>query len=218
MCQSPNYPKTFTTMALSYDSSTRMTTGFLGLTTSPTGQMSELLEILDKLKLNATHPILLPLLMYSVYSTILRRQLGEVNRDINYVQEQTGLLDKYLRSGRRTRPSEEGQREEKPNYDDLHKILVVQHARLTRGLSDFVADLGPACREAIKRIEKSDTGDSIINKTSAHTELQSYLSHLEVGAKFELQHRERMLSRVDIQLKVVRSIRCPVIQLSLKPY
>ena len=203
-------------MALSYDPTTRMTTGFLGLTTGPTGQMSELLEILDKLKLNATHPILLPILMYSVCSTILRRQLRDVNRDIDYVQQQTGLLDKYLRSGRRTRPSEKGKTvEEKPNYDDLHKILVLQHARLTRGLSDFVADLGPACREAITRIEHSDIGDSIINKTSAHTELQSYLSHLETGTRFELEHRERMLSRVDIQLRVVRNIHCPSIQLSL---
>jgi hypothetical protein len=202
-------------MALSYDPTIRMTTGFLGLTT---GQMSELLEILDMLKLNATHPILLPILMYSVCSTILGRQLQDVKQDIDYVQQQTGLLGNYLRSGRRTGPSEKGKTvAEKPNYDALHKILVVQHARLTRGLSDFVADLGPACREAITKIEQSDTGISIISKTSAHKELQSYLSHLETGARFELQHRERMLSRVDIQLKVVRNIHCPSIQLSLKP-
>jgi hypothetical protein len=62
---------------------------------------------------------------------------------------------------------------------------------------------GPACREALAKIEDSDIGNLIINKTNAHAELQSYLSLLEIEAKHELQHRERVPGRVDMQLKVV---------------
>ena len=68
---------------------------------------------------------------------------------------------------------------------------------MTKGLSDFVGEFG------FEDIEKSDIGKLILNKTSAHEELKLFILRLDTAAKFELQHRERMLSRVDMQLKVV---------------
>jgi hypothetical protein len=128
-------------MALCYDPTNRLATGFLGVTTD---QMDELLEMLDNLRVHAMHPVLLPILMYSVCSSLLRRQIRAVDREINYVQNQTGLLKGYLSSGKLNYFSTDAQNaHEKPNYNELHEILIAQHARSTNGLSDFVADLWP---------------------------------------------------------------------------
>lgn len=265
-------------MTLSYDSKTRLTTGFLGYTS---GQMSEIMEVFEEseLDVHCNHPLLLPVLMYMVAGSMLRRQLRDINKKIDDVQRQTGLLDDFLTvrepksksrpqgaanapgktqagstqtnppkhaepspspspspsplprppaspvSGPvqstsqqlsipiiRTDPGDsnrnlphftEESKEEKPNYDKIHQILVEQHARLTSGLSDFVEDLGKGCQAALSKIEASDIGKNILNSTTAHQELHSWVLQLELTAKFELQHRERMLSRVDMQLKVV---------------
>ena len=181
-----------------------MTTGFLGLTT---GQMSEILEILDQLDSYAAHPALLPILMYSVCSSMLRRQLRSVHEEMDIVQRQTGLLDRYLKAGKPTTLTRDHQKEhENPDYDLLHQTLVEQHAQLTTGLSDFVTDLGLACFEVMEKIEESNKGMLRSPKTKADIELHSYLSQLRNAASFELQHRERMLSRIEMQLKVVRDI------------
>jgi hypothetical protein len=268
-------------MTFSYDSKTRLTTGFLGYTS---GQMSEIMEVLEQseLDVHCSHPLLLPILMYMVAGSMLRRQLRDVNKKIDDVQHQTGLLDDFLtvrepksksqpqraanapddiqaRSTQKDPPkhadpssrppspspspspsprppaspvnapvqettrqlsvptisidpgdsnknlptSQEDPKGEKPNYDKIHQVLVEQHARLTSGLSDFVEDLGKGCQAALSKIEASDIGKNILNGTTAHQELHAWVLQLELAAKFELQHRKRMLSRVDMQLKVV---------------
>jgi hypothetical protein len=262
-------------MTLAYDTTTRLTTGFLGYTS---GQMSELIEVLEEYELDVycNHPLLLPILMYMVAGSMLRRQLRQINQMIDNVQHQTGLLDDFLtrkpkskrlsqqaadaageaQAGRtqtnlRTRaetspspspspsprlpaspvngyeqnnsqrlsgptipthrtvsdrkapqPMQEP-KDEKPNYDKIHQVLVEQHARLTSGLADFVEDLGKGCQVAFTKIESSDVGKNILNRTVAHQELHSWMLQLELAAKFELKHGKRMLSRVDMQLKVV---------------
>ena len=59
-----------------------MTTGFLGRTVDELevgDEKDEFLRMLEMLEANAAHPLLLPVLMYSVYSNTLRRQLRQVN-------------------------------------------------------------------------------------------------------------------------------------------
>jgi hypothetical protein len=261
-------------MTLSYDSKTRLTTGFLGHTS---GQMNKIMEVLEmsELDVHCSHPLLLPILMYMVAGSMLHKQLRDIIKKIDDVQHQTGLLEEFLTvkepksksrpqgaanapcepqaRGIQTNPPKHAEpspspspsprppaspvngpvpntsqqlsvpiirtdpgdsnrnllhfteepKEEKPNYDKIHQMLVEQHARLTSGLSDFVEDLGKGCRAALSKIEASDIGKNILNSTTAHQELHSLVSQLELTAKFELQHRERMLSRVDMQLKVV---------------
>ena len=265
-------------MTLSYNPKTRLTTGFLGYTS---GQMSEIMEVLEEFELDVycSHPLLLPILMYMVAGSMLRRQLRDVNKKIDDVQHQTGLLDNFLTVREPTSKSQPGgvanppsetqaesaqrnprqhsetlrpslpspspspsprppaspvngpvpntsqqlsipnlppnlgdldrnllksteeTKEEKLNYDEIHQVLV--DARLTSGLSDFVEDLGKGCQAALSKIEASDIGKNILNSTTAHQELHSWVLQLELAAKSELQHRKRMLSRVDMQLKVV---------------
>ena len=194
-------------MALSYDRDTRMTTGFLGRTVEKLevgDEKDEFLEMLERLEANAAHPLLLPVLMYSVCSNMLRRQLRQVNRKMDAVQHKTGVLDGYLRLGTTKHAAADSQgKKDKPDYDALHKDLVGEHARLTKGLSDFVREFGFAFRRSFEDIEKSDFGNLVLNETSAHEELKLFVSRLDTAANFKLQHRERMLSRVDMQLKVV---------------
>jgi len=276
VCQSPNFRKSFTTMTLAYDPKTRLTTGFFGYTT---GSMSEIMDVLEEYGLDVycSHPLLLPILMYMVAGSMLRRQLRQINQKIDDVQHQTGLLDDFLtrRSPKPQRQSEQAAavpseaqtgstqtnpriraeaspspspspsprppagpvnrpepntsqqvsspaipsqarvsdrnppqpmqepKDEKPNYDKIHQVLVEQHARLTSGLSDFVEDLGNGCQVAFTKIESSDVGKNFLNSTVTHQEMHSWLLQLELAAKSELQHGGRMLSRVDMQLKVV---------------
>jgi len=190
-------------MALSYNHDTRMTTGFLGRT-EVGDEKDEFLEMLERLEANAAHPLLLPVLMYSVCSNMLRRQLRQANQKIDIVQQKTGVLDGYLKSGKSKHAATDSQSKNgKPDYDALHKDLVGEHARLTKGLSDFVGEFELAFRRSFEDIEKSDFDNLILSNTFAHKELKLFVLRLDTAAKFKLQHRERMLSRVDMQLKVV---------------
>jgi hypothetical protein len=104
----------------------------------------------------------------------------------------------------RTPPnSDQDPKEEKPNYDRIHQVLIEQHAFLTSGLSQFVEDLGKGCLFAFTNIESSDIGKNILNSTVAHQELHSWMLHLEPATKHKLQHSKALLSRVDMQFQVV---------------
>jgi hypothetical protein len=80
-------------------------------------------------------------------------------------------------------------KKDRPDYDALHKDLVGEHARLTKGLSDFVGKFGCAFCRSLEDIEKSDIGKLILNKTSAHEALKLFILRLDTAAKFELHHR-----------------------------
>ena len=88
----PEFRKSFTT-ALSYNHDTRMTTWFFGRTTDElelADEKDEFLRMPQRLEANAAHPLLLPVLMYSVCSNTLRRQLRQVNWKIDIVQQKIG--------------------------------------------------------------------------------------------------------------------------------
>jgi hypothetical protein len=148
-------------MALSYHLDTQMTTGFLGRTVDD--EKDEFLWMLQRLEANAAHPLLLPVLMYSVCSNMLRRQLQQVNSKIDIVQQNTGVLDGYLRSGTIKHAAADSQsKKDRPDYDALHKDLVGEDARLTKGLSDFVSEFGFAFGRSFEDIEKSDFGNLVL--------------------------------------------------------
>jgi hypothetical protein len=187
-------------MALSYDPATKSTVGFLSTTA---GRMTEIVPMLDQVSTYAAEPFLVPILMYWVSASMLRRQMRDISQIMEQIQQDTGLLDRFFQLENTPDPASAGS--EQPHYDDLHQKLVEQHARLTIGLSDFLLELGKGCREGLHiartlRQEWGIPGDDGLNM-----DLLQYLEHLENGTKSELQRRERFLSRVDMQLKVVCS-------------
>jgi len=181
-----------------------MTTGFLGLAS---GRANEILEILDHLDCYVAQPTLLLIVMYSVYATRVQRTLHRVQDSIEVVQRQTGLLDNFLKSNELRILSNDNMKDfERPNYDDLHQKLVEEHARLTNSIFYFVADLGIACFETMKRVEEIRVGISDVSNKNSAKELHSYLSQIKNVVDGGLQYRESSLSRIEMQLKVVRSI------------
>ena len=59
-------------------------------------EKDEFLRMPERLEANDAHPLPLPVLMYSVCSNMLRRQVRQVNWKIDIVQQKTGVLDGYI--------------------------------------------------------------------------------------------------------------------------
>jgi len=187
-------------MALSYDPTTKSTIGFLSATA---GRMTEIVPMLDQVSTYAAEPFLLPILMYWVAASMLRRQMRDIGQIMDQVQQDTGLLDRFFQRENAQGPASVGSKQ--PQYDDLHQKLVEQHARLTIGLSDFILELGKGCREGLHTARTLLQEWGIPGDDGVRMDLLQYLKHLENGTKSELQRRQRYLKRVDMQLKVVCS-------------
>jgi hypothetical protein len=105
------------------------------------------------------------------------------------------------------------------NFDGVHRTLVLQHAYLTNGTSDFVLSLGPATMNAINRIEEYFDKNQTAGYKYDCAEIKQYVEHMQVRASTEMQHRQRMLDRITMYLQVV-SLRLtkPPTRLTLRGY
>jgi hypothetical protein len=217
VCQSPNFRESFMIMALSYNPETRITSGFCGYT-SQNAENATLIRNLKHAKSNAYHPMLLPALTYGIFWDQLRAQIKDVRVIMQDVQDKTGVLKNYLklsnveRGGDKEETGYSKKAEAKPDYDLLHERIVSQQAQMTNSLAEFVSDLGPACHNALSTIRncssRSDDSSGSDNDTEASVEdeeLQRYVQYLHGMAKIELQYRDQLLSRVNMQIKVVRT-------------
>lgn len=96
-------------------------------------------------------------------------------------------------------------------FEEVHGKIVLQHAYLTNGMSEFMAELFPSTVRAFERVKiirfpvlfGQQTPVSRQQKLGLHEELVEYVNHMHVRARSELQHRERMLARLNIYLQVV---------------
>jgi hypothetical protein len=213
------------TMALSYNPVTRITSGFCGYT-SQRADKDKLIEHLKQAKSNAHHPMLLPALTYGIFWDRLRGQVKDVRVERQKVQDRTGLLKDYLKlpnnehlgnkekkkAGNKAEAREHRGKKGRTDYDQLHKLLVEQQARMTN-----VSDLGPACHNALSVISDNSSGpvnpsgeEKDTNVLLDDEELQTYIQYLWGAAKIELQYRDQLLSRVNMQLKVVCRFSSPL--------
>lgn len=143
-------------------------------------------------------PMLIPALFYGTWIDTIQREYNSISRELRKVQEQTGLMGDYLRQNKIV--------EDVMNFDSVHRTLVLQHAYLTNGSSEFVRRLGPATMNAIDRIEEYYKNQTAGYKYDC-TEVKQYAEHMQVRALTEMQHRQRMLDRISMYLQVV-SWRC----------
>jgi hypothetical protein len=148
----------------------------------------------------STHPLLLPVLIYSSYCSKLRSQLQQIRDQIDTVERETGQVLKVSSNG--TESAAQSENASESTYESLHRILVEQHSKLSRGLSEFVKEMGPACENALSTIEVVGLKQLAISEV-AHHDVKLFVSILLTAARFDLLHRERLLSRVSIQLQVV---------------
>jgi ADP-ribose pyrophosphatase YjhB (NUDIX family) len=181
------------TFALSFDSSTNTTSAFFGFQTSGTfatpGQ--QLVSMIQDVPEQIQDPMLIPALCYGLWTDIIQGEHSKVALHLREVQEKTGLMHDYLRQQKVI--------EDTVNFDAVHRNLVLQHAYLTNGIADFVLSLGPATINAIQTIE----AQSLSGFNYDSTEAREYVEHTQLRAGTEMQHRQRMLDRINMYLQVV---------------
>jgi Mg2+ and Co2+ transporter CorA len=181
--------------------------------------MEGILEVVDDLKSFASHPLLLPTALYWVYSQILRRDVESVHEKIKQVQIKTGLLKEYLKANTARGSTTTEKRgatnsvQQAPDLTEIHQMIVEQHALLTRGVAEFTEDLGNACYSIFDILERLEEVDRLGNPLppswldgDADLELRKLLTHTQVSTKYELHHREQILSRVKIQQQVLYNL------------
>jgi hypothetical protein len=183
------------TLVLSYDPSSQITSGFFGYTRD---EGDDIISALKKSAHLTLHPLLIPALIHSTWFKIMSDQYSAVTRRMRQVQKDTGLLNDYLGGHAQYRPQTDTFLQLTPaEHNAIHKTLIEQHAYLTTALSDFVGNMGPstakglAAFDEINPVPRRDYG------------LPAYVSHWNVRVGRELEHREQLLKRVDVQIQVV---------------
>lgn len=198
ICQSAPLEDSFMTLALTFDPANRCTTGFYGFNIRPNYNTPGL-ELLDRIQQESDQiedPMLIPALFYGTWIDAIQLEHSSISLELRKVQEQTGLMSDYLRQHRIV--------EDVMNFDSVHRTLVLQHAYLTNGSSEFVRRLGPATMNAVDRIEEYYENHQSIGYKYDSTEVREYVEHMQVRASTEMQHRQRMLDRISMYLQVVR--------------
>jgi hypothetical protein len=181
------------TLVLSHDPQTRITSGFLGYSLE---ECDEILSMLKRSARLALHPLLIPALIHSTWFRIMFDQHAQVHRKLNSIQQRTGVMKKYL-NGSRSKMKKFDQMTQN-DHDDVHGNIVEQHAYLSNGLSEFVGKIGSALTEGLEAVKK-------LNLAAYHAHgLQAYVKHWTVRTERELEHREQLLKRIDLQIQVVR--------------
>src|SRR5271154_1849145 len=134
-------------MVLSYKPLQNTTTGFLGFQSSgpDDGLGRHIISMLKTLGSRAFNPMLLPALSYSIWIDALNDEHGDISLTLRSFQDQTGLMEDCLRQKRIAG--------DVVNLDSVHRALIVQHAYLTNGISDFVVSFGPAITEALGKVD-----------------------------------------------------------------
>ena len=186
-------------MALSYDPVTNITTGFLGFENDPpdSGFGRILLHRLRMVGSTCGNPLLLPGLVYSLWIDALGEEHGKVAIALRReVQDRTGLMSEYL--------SDENLANNAMNYDAVHQTLLVQHAYLTNGIADFVNDMGTALDAALGKLKgynMPDNGTSYDDSDVTH-----FIDNMHVRARAQMEHRVRMLERINMYLQVLYNL------------
>jgi Dihaem cytochrome c len=191
------------TLVLSHDPRTRITSGFFGHTLD---EGDEIISTLKKSAHLALHPLLIPALIHSAWFKIMFDQYAHIHGEMRSVQERTGVMKKYLNEGRKNHRKQGRSKMRKfdkltgtqSDHDDIHETIVEQHAYLSTALSDFVSKLGPAIMEGLEDVRK-------LNPASYNDlGLEKYVKHWKMRIDRELEHREQLLKRIDVQIQVVR--------------
>ena len=174
--------------------------------------MSKILDLIFEIPSHAGAPLFLPALIFWIFASMQGRQLRDIHNIMALVQRETGLLDRFLKV-----PKEmaEGGRYERvvmhantpanqqEKFDEIHSLLVEQHARLTIGLTEYAGDLGRALGRGLDHIKIIQEGYNVPVDLNARKDFQEFVWQLVREGQAALQHRDRLLSRIDVQLKVV---------------
>lgn len=213
--QSPLLRHAFMSMALRHNCQIDTTYGYLGFqsnigTKAPLSPGDRLLKLIKRLKNKAHEPMLLPALAAGIWTEYLHNENHRSAKKLREIQLDIGVVDLYLQPKQK--------RIRQPIRPDVvHSKIVSQHAFLTNGVSEFLADLFLSIASA------TDNGEAVQVSTTSQQpgqqqnqqqrsrtsaiamteELSGYVNHMRMRARAEIQHHDRILSRVSMYLQVV---------------
>lgn len=146
----------------------------------------------------AFHPLLLPSLSLGMWQNILQTQQDRVHNTLTGIQYSTGLMRGYLHDVRQ----DPGANTPAQDYGTVHAQIVTQHAFLTTALSNFVKAFGIELHRAFDATHRDENSESS-QISDVHSDLILFVSYLRSKIATELEHREILLGKVQMQLQVV---------------
>jgi hypothetical protein len=168
---------------------------------------ARLITLLEDLTDKAHDPMLLPALAAGLWVEQLHNENYQSGKMLRVIQKDVGLMGSYLPAQKLIQQPME--------FDAVHRNIVSQHAYLTNGMSEFIADLFPSTTNAIKTfrtlrcLQQQQQQQLQGQQTPAFEimeELDEYINHMQIRARAELQHHDRMLSRMNVYLQVVSQL------------
>jgi hypothetical protein len=172
--------------------------GFLCFTA---GSMSQILDLILQVPEHAGSPLLLPCLISWIFSSIQRRQLRDIHNFLTVVQREIGALDRFLKTS-----DANASMARQAKFDDIHLMLVEQHNRLTIGLAEYVSLLGDMLDQGLDQVRAIRDEWDLDRDEDVDGDFRKYIWHCQSTqeGRGASQQRDRLLSRIDIQLKMVR--------------
>ena len=166
--------------------------------------MHYILNTIKDLPKYAGEPLILPSVICDTFIQRHRRQLQDVHTIISQVQQDTGLLDRFLLD-RVLQLSNSNGPVRQHTFDDMHKMLVEQHARLTNGVATFIRRLCDSLVQAwtelnLRKTHGGHPSDAMLR------DFKCYFQRLRLNMEEEEEHRQRLLQRIDMQLKVLYNL------------
>ena len=195
-------------LVLSYNAATRITHGILMFSANRSSPLNDLIPLLKQLPELGGHPLLLPALACNAWYEIMAHQYGSVHDEIrNNVQVKTNMMPGYFLSGQSMLEDFDviDQSALQTIHNRIHRTIVEQHNYLSNGLSYFVKAYSEALNACVSQKLAALKLDA-----ESDEELRSYIERLGSRIAVELDHRERLLAKLEVQMQVVCSARVPV--------
>lgn len=190
------------TMALNYNPKHRTTQGFFACMYFHDPQPSEyMLETLCTAAEEISEPLIIPFIIYETLTESFIALIGEADKGLEIFEQDGRFIEHGLAKyawGDQDLSTTHG-------FDEIHKTVVNQHARLTSPLGPFLASLGPSLETAISTLELHFSADHqqgiemLYNGFYSRQCLQIMLNRLA----YKLDGRELLLQRVSVYLQVV---------------
>lgn len=177
------------TMSLSYNSQTRLTSGFLGFVKS--GNKNLLSSILSS-KTDARHPLMLPLLCFNNFLHLMRKET-------RWQSQERSLIARLIHKAAQTSYLDS------VDFPSIHTRLIDSHVILTSAMGPFVEISSTRLKTQLgntnEMLSPESRADSyFVEKTD---ELLRCMDMIDTTARDLIYLRQRISIRIDILLKVV---------------
>jgi hypothetical protein len=205
------------TMVLNYDQTTHMTCAYLGFQSNmsatneklPNTPGDRLLKLLSMSIDKAENPMLLPAFASGLWVEHFQHGNHRSAKTLREIQADIGLMGPYLNQIKLgPKGKSRGIVKQPIDLNSIHGKIVLEHGYLTNGVSEFLTDLFPSTSDALAafhtlRFPQSQQLSQQSVAFQIKEEINEYVEHMRIRAKAELQHRDRMLSRMNVYFQVV---------------